>query len=1004
MQHFFRTEKVFSNTQTLLTNEPVDHIAREEPHNNDIHNEETTNDTPPSATTAKTYPILTQPTNRYVHTSHKQPKKLKMLNVNCQSVVNKVADLLSLINTHQADIIVGTESWLTNDIHDNEIFPNEYTVYRKDRVTAKGGGVFILVRSTIPSSLEPDLSTDCEIVWARINAAGSKALYIGAYYRSQTNDLYSLDQLDLSLNNLSLNKNRNIVLAGDFNFPGYDWQLGQLKRSCINPSIHRHFISMMDDLGLQQMISEPTRGTNTLDLILTNNPSLVSNTTVVNGISDHDCCLADIMTLPDRNTQKPRIIPLHKKADWASFEKLLTVTAQKLQSNYESATADVLWKIFKDDLLLGIHLYIPTKTCKQRDGLPWINNELRKLMNKRDRLYTKQKNSPEHLELKRLVQLKTRRAYWDYIEGMITPNTENENKPEVPKKFWTYIKHCKSNHKNIPPLKSDGILHHNSRKKADILNNQFKSVFTHDDHLPIPPSAFPLDQLPSINDIYITEPGVLKLLQELNVNKATGPDGISPRVMKTLAQQIAPCLTKIFNKSLQTSIIPNDWRTANVTPIYKKGGKHEASNYRPVSLTCISSKIMEHIITSRIMNHASDMNILYNLQHGFRSKLSCETQLIEFVDDLVNNMSKGVQTDVIVMDFSKAFDKVCHRRLLHKLRRYGIDGRTGSWIEAFLSNRSQRVVVGGESSEMVAVQSGVPQGSVLGPALFLFYINDIAKDISSTVRLFADDTILYKTIQTPNDAQSLQGDLDKLASWGLEWKMEYHPEKCQIIKITRNRNVSDSEYKLNGVTLSTVKSIKYLGVTISSDLCWNDHIDNITTKANKTLSFVRRNIKISSPRLKTMAYFSLVRPLLEYVSTVWDPHTTENVNKIEMIQRRAARYVTNQYERTASVTSMLQQLDWRSLENRRTDARLCLFYKIVNNLVKIPAEAYLTPLHGSSRLNHSKSYQRPCSNADYHLYSFFPKTIRNWNNLPHEAINSCSLNSFKNKIRNSCET
>ena len=152
-----------------------------------------------------------------------------------------------------------------------------------------------------------------------------------------------------------------------------------------------------------------------------------------------------------------------------------------------------------------------------------------------------------------------------------------------------------------------------------------------------------------------------------------------------------------------------------------------------------------------------------------------------------------------------------------------------------------------------------------------------------------------------------------------------------------------------------------------------------------------------------MAYFSLVRPLLEYVSPVWNPHTADNVNKIEMIQRRAARYVTNKYERTASVASMLKQLGWRSLEERRTDARLCLFYKIVNKLVEVPAGDYLIPLHGSSRLNHSKSYQIPCSNADYHLYSFFPKTIRNWNNLPQEAIDSCSLNSFKKKMQNSSE-
>ena len=399
------------------------------------------------------------------------------------------------------------------------------------------------------------------------------------------------------------------------------------------------------------------------------------------------------------------------------------------------------------------------------------------------------------------------------------------------------------------------------------------------------------------------------------------------------------------------------------------------------------------------MNHACTNNILYDLQHGFRQQLSCETQLIEFIQDTAENMNLGKQTDVIVMDFSKAFDKVCHRRLLCKLRNYGIGGLTGGWIEDFLTERTQRVVVEGQCSIPAAVRSGVPQGSVIGPALFLFYINDIADEISSTVRLFADDTIIYTALKSQTDSKSLQGDLDLLASWEKRWRMEFHPEKCQVIPITRNRNVIHNTYTLNGHTLSTTSNTKYLGVNLSSDLRWNNHIDNITTKANRTLSFVRRNIKISSPRLRTQAYFSLVRPLLEYASPVWDPYTQDNINKIEMIQRRAARYVKNNYDRTASVTSMLEDLNWRSLADRRTDARLSLFYKIVNGLVKVSPEKSLTQLSRPSRLHHNLTYQIPHSSSDYHLNSFFPKTIRTWNNLPSEVVNSNSLNIFKRKVQ-----
>ena len=243
-------------------------------------------------------------------------------------------------------------------------------------------------------------------------------------------------------------------------------------------------------------------------------------------------------------------------------------------------------------------------------------------------------------------------------------------------------------------------------------------------------------------DIIINQQGVLSLLQRLNVNKASGPDLISPRIMKELATAIAPVLTSIFKKSLEHGEIPSDWKKAHVTPVYKKGRKTDPCN----SITCISCKLLERIIVSNINQHASNNDILYHSQHGFRAKRSCETQLIEFADDLAQNTQRGGQTDVLVMDFSKAFDKVSHQRLLLKLDHYGIRGKTKEWIKAFLTERSQRVMLSGEISDSTLVLSGVPQGSVLGPVLFLFYINDLPQSLQSNVRLFADDTLLYLTI------------------------------------------------------------------------------------------------------------------------------------------------------------------------------------------------------------------------------------------------------------------
>ncbi len=252
-------------------------------------------------------------------------------------------------------------------------------------------------------------------------------------------------------------------------------------------------------------------------------------------------------------------------------------------------------------------------------------------------------------------------------------------------------------------------------------------------------------------DITISRNGIKKLLENIKPEKAAGPDEIHARALKMLAEPISSILEVIFSKSLETGEIPEDWRLANVTPVFKKGEKFKASNYRPVSLTCIACKIMEHVITSNIMQHLDSNNILYKWQHGFRSKLSTETQLCTFVDEIAKSMQNNTQTDAIILDFEKAFDKVAHQRLIHKSDYYGIRGKTLKWIEAFLGNRKQRVVVDGEQSSYLDVESGVPQGTVLGPALFLIYINDMPDTVKSSIQLFADNAILYRQIESTAD-------------------------------------------------------------------------------------------------------------------------------------------------------------------------------------------------------------------------------------------------------------
>jgi hypothetical protein len=319
-----------------------------------------------------------------------------------------------------------------------------------------------------------------------------------------------------------------------------------------------------------------------------------------------------------------------------------------------------------------------------------------------------------------------------------------------------------------------------------------------------------------------------------------------PRVLKDLAIEIAPAVHLIFQHSLDRGILPSPWLNANIAPVFKKGERYKASNYRPVSLTCIMCKLLEHIIVSNILTHLDTHNALADQQHGFRNRLSCETQLLQFIDDLAYGIQGGGQFDVIIMDFSKAFDKVSHQRLLYKLRGFGINDQIHDWIRSFLCNRKQRVIVDGATSDFVPVDSGVPQGTVLGPLLFLIYINDLPEYVTCPVRLFADDCVIYKKIKSRDDVVMLQKDLKNLEKWELTWKMDFNPSKCFTMNVTRKRNPMISDYVLKDTILENVEKSPYLGVVIRKDLKWRDHVDNITMKANRTLGLVRRNIKTNN--------------------------------------------------------------------------------------------------------------------------------------------------------------
>ena len=335
----------------------------------------------------------------------------------------------------------------------------------------------------------------------------------------------------------------------------------------------------------------------------------------------------------------------------------------------------------------------------------------------------------------------------------------------------------------IAPLRKGVNLISDSKGKAELLLDQFKSVFTKSSDNQLPPTR--LRAKNNIQPIHITEKGLKKLLEKVNPNKASGPDNIPNRFLKQCASQLTPILQTLLQKSLDTGELPTDWRDANISSIYKKGDKHLPENYRPVSLTSVICKILEHIICRHLLKHLESNKILTNLNHGFRSGYSCETQLITTLDDLLNEHNKGHQVDIAILDFSKAFDTVPHNKLLHKLQQYRIHGNIHTWLTNFLTKRNMRTIVEGETSNETTVDSGVPQGTVLGPIMFLCHINDLPDCVNSSVRLFADDCLLYRTIKNEKDHHTLQKDLLNLEKWASDWGTRFNAKKCYIMSINK---------------------------------------------------------------------------------------------------------------------------------------------------------------------------------------------------------------------------
>ena len=946
-------------------------------------------------------------------------KGLKIVSVNIRSLYSSLDELS--VRFKEFDIVCCCETWLNNTYTDQMVKIEGFELFRLDRESGnilnkdlklkRGGGLIIYVKKNLSDFTEiiphaTHVSGNIEQLWIKITKPNVRNLLLGVIYRPPSGKVSdSLAELSTSLTNILDSFQGEITIVGDFN----------INYSLRHTPAYKAIKNFERTFNLNQIIKSPTRivknSKTHLDLIFTNMDHIISFGVLDIAISDH----LPVFLIKKKNKIRPsysftkgRSYSTYSKEDFQNDIK----THPKWGSfwDLEENKPNEMWDIMLEIILETSDLHAPLKDMRIREDTPqWITKDLISEINQKDFLFKKAKKFPSDLnwetykrkknEVKQLLST----AKEEFIKGKLDEHEAN------PRKFWRTINDISGIGKNKNSSKCTKITDENNNEfvnqdAADFLNNYYACIGpnlakTHKEKWEKEKCGIKTSA--SFSFQWVTEFEVKILIKEIKITKSSAIDGLSTRLLKDAFEVLSFELTYMYNSCLQFGTFPKNWGLSKITPIPKTNPHStDPNNWRPISQICLPSKLLEKIIHNQLYHYLDVNNILSPNQYGFRKGLSTSMAIFDVLKSLYENWNDKVFSGCIFIDFSRAFDTIDHDILADKLILYGLDGTSQKLMLEYMSCRKHITTINGFNSAEAPVTHGTAQGSILGPLIFILYVNDIFTSLNqdSSTYMYADDTLILSKSDNIDDVTSkAKVALGKIMRWCEANKLSINYKKTKYMIVKHTKVPAEPSLEIGDIKINSVQQYEYLGMLLDDKLTMNEYADAVWKKANTKVGILANIRRFISESTAAKIYKSMIRPHLDYIDFVIDSSAMDRIKRLDTLQNKALRRI--EYcpikENRLSYELLQRKYNIEDLKLRRKRNLLKIIHANSAELENVDSESHQIELRSKNKINIKTDFTAKTRVYNSPLF----RGARLWNLLPVDLQKEQNKFVFKKKLR-----